>query len=72
MYIHILFIYICINPNMGDGDWRHGISWDHVEIQGQLKKKCIFQGWLKGVTQFYRIFESKALYCSESTRVKVE
>ena len=38
----------------------------------QLKKKCNFQGWSKGVTQFYIISKSKALFCPEFTWVKVE
>ena len=37
---------------------------------GQLKIKCNFQGWSKGVTQFYRIFKSKALFCPEFKREK--
>ena len=40
--------------------------------RGQLKKKCNFQGCSKCVTQLYRIFKSKALFCPEFTRVKVE
>ena len=61
----------------GGDDWRHGIYWDIEEIscwnlRRQLKKKCTFQGLLKGVTQFYRFSNSKALFCLEFTRVKVE
>ena len=56
MYIHILFIYICINPNMGDGDWRHGISWDHVEILGSTEKEVHFPGLIKGCNTILQNF----------------
>ena len=72
------------NPNRGDGKgggggrgWGHGIFWGIEEIscwnsRGQLKKKCNFQWWSKCITQFYRISKSKALFCPEFPRVKVE
>ena len=65
MYIFIYYIYIY------NYMYTEILCWNS---RRQLKKKCTFQGWSKskGVTQFYKISKSKALFCPEFTRVKVE
>ena len=40
--------------------------------RSQLKRKCNFQGWSKGITQFYIIFKSKAFFCPKFLRIQVE
>ena len=79
---NICYIYIKrerkkFKQGQGEGVWGHEISWATEEIscwnsRRQLKKKCNIQGWSKRIMQFYRISKSKALFCPEFPRVKVE
>ena len=50
------------------GYWRKII----LKFLGSTEKEVQFSGWSKGVRQFYIISKSKALFCPEFTRVKVE
>ena len=82
IYIHNIYIYICIyiiyieRKKSKQGCWGHGISLGIEEIscwnsKSRLKKKCNFQGWSNGLTQFYILSMRKALFCLESPRLKV-